>query len=204
MRLLLLFLATAALAYPQWLSFGVKGGVPVTDTFKVARSPNLSYLSKTDRWTLGPMLEVRLPFGIGIEANALYGRMSYESESELGAARTKANGFRFPFLLKKRFGEGSVKPYLGAGPTFERLYGISQVTRFFTGSPSATNDPEELRKRSNTGGTVEAGIEFNVLGAKIAPEIRFTRWGSHTFLSTAQNLLKFNRNQAEFLLGISF
>ena len=77
MRLWLIFLAGAPLALPQPFSFGVKGGVPPTDFLSATNGGGLGYFSTTNRYIVGPQAELRLPFGFGVEFDALYRHLNY-------------------------------------------------------------------------------------------------------------------------------
>jgi hypothetical protein len=58
---------------------------------------------------------------------------------------------------------------------------------------------------SNSGFALGAGVDFKLLLVRIAPELRFSRWG-HDSASPLRNisLPPSNQNQAEFLIGLSF
>ena len=77
MKPLFLILLGAASAIAQPVSFGVKVGVPLTDFFSTVESKNFGFNSNTKRYIAGADLEVRLPFGLGIELDALYHPVSY-------------------------------------------------------------------------------------------------------------------------------
>jgi hypothetical protein len=61
--LCLLFLSAAA-AFAQPFTFGVKGGMPMTDFLKVARTQNFTASTATNRYIVGATAELRLPFGL--------------------------------------------------------------------------------------------------------------------------------------------
>ena len=74
---LILFLFSCP-ASAQLFSAGVKGGVPLTDFFTITvqgQNPN------TSRYIIGPTAELHLPFGLGVEVDALYRHMSYTEGS---------------------------------------------------------------------------------------------------------------------------
>jgi hypothetical protein len=205
-------------AFPQSLGAGLKAGVPLSDAFR-ARSPGalVGFSSETKRYTVGPMIEVRLPFGLGIELDALYKSLEYRAAGliEHGSLRaeTTGNAWQFPLLLKYRTSGGmaSASPYVAGGVAYQRLSGLAQFIETLTtgaGAPvtRTTDRPEELRKRANAGFVLGGGIEVKALFLRISPEIRYTRWGSDNFLdrNTSGDLLRSNRNQFEFLTGFSF
>jgi opacity protein-like surface antigen len=205
-RIALALLLPASLAFAGGpLSIGIKGGVPFNDAFHTATSGNVSYVTQNKYWTLGPELDVNLPFGLGIEVDALYRRLNFESTgpvSDLIAhAATTANAWDFPLLLKWKFAPGPIRPYVAAGPTFRNVSNVKQVVDFFGGQTSTSTDrPGELRDNFTTGFTLGGGLQL--LG-HISPEIRYTRWGWNNFRDTS-GLLMSNPNQVEFLVGLTF
>jgi opacity protein-like surface antigen len=205
-QLVLALLVPASLAFAGGpLSFGVKGGVPFTDAFDTAASGNVSYVTHNKHWTLGPELDVKLPFGLAVEIDALYRRVNYDLNGWTPTAATSiattGNAWDFPVLLKWKLSPGPIRPYVAAGPTFRGVSGLKQVTTFF-GAPSSSSGtrPAELQNRFNTGFTVAGGVE---IARHISPEIRYTRWGWESFRS-ASGLLKSNPDQLEFLVGLTF
>src|SRR5450759_4324649 len=58
---LLFFLAASAFSQP--FSFGVKGGVPMTDFVSAVRAQNINASTTTNRYIVGLTGEARLPFG---------------------------------------------------------------------------------------------------------------------------------------------
>jgi hypothetical protein len=196
------FMAAAAFAQP--IGIGLKGGLPFNDLFE-ARANNVQ--TETRRYIIGPMVELRLPAGISIEADALYSRANFSSP--LGAAGSlitapfNTNSWEFPILLKKKFGGAdavvaAARPYIGAGASFRRLSGVSTLGSFITGNRSGTVD------RNNTGFVAGGGVEFRALFIRIAPELRFTYWGTDHFTEGLANVFRTNKAQGQFLLGVYF
>src|SRR4051794_23093199 len=147
MRTLLLFLSGTAALVAQPISVGVKGGVPFTDFLESVSSGNVSLRSRTQRYIVGPAVELRLPAGFGVEFDALYRRFSYNATTSLATAvtsiDTSANAWEFPLLLKKRFASGPVRPFLDAGVTWNKISGVSQSIRSTVGInvlPELKND----------------------------------------------------------------
>jgi hypothetical protein len=75
MRLLAVFVFGAVCAFSQPFGAGVKLGVPFTDFVDKASSGTLSDFSHPKRYIFGLSGELRLPFGLGVEVDALYRRM---------------------------------------------------------------------------------------------------------------------------------
>jgi hypothetical protein len=207
-----LVLALGTLATPAFgqLSVGIKGGVPLTDTFETAREGPLAFFSKTHRSTIGPTVEFHLPLGFSIEFDALYRRINYGSDSASGnlfvATRTKGNAWDFPILLKMRASSGVLRPFVDGGPAFRHVSSLEQettVTNISGQTVTRTERPLELEERSTPGVAAGAGVEIKLGPIEISPEVRYTRWFRDTFRS-GNGLLESNRNQADFLLGITF
>lgn len=202
-------LFAAPLAFPGDLfSFGVKGGVPLNDAFNTATTGNLQYLSDTKRFTVGPELDINLPFGFAVEVDALYRRLDFESNQNLVDVfehqATTSNAWDFPVLVKWRFAPmGPVRPYVGGGPTFRGLTNVHQVTAFFggtSGGSTSTSSPSELSRQFVTGFTAVGGIQ---LFKHVSPEIRYTRWGWNTFENPG-TAFRSNPDQWDFMLGVTF
>jgi opacity protein-like surface antigen len=200
--LLLCVTAVAALAQP--IGLGIKGGLPFNDLFDAESS---AVDTDTKRYIVGPMVELRLPAGLAIEVDALYSRANFSSV--LGAAGSivtapfKTNSWEFPILLKKKFGgadaiAASARPYIGAGASFRRLSGLTNIGSFITGNRDGEVD------RNNTGFVVGGGVEVKALFIRVAPELRFTYWGTDHFTEGLANVFKTNKAQAQFLLGVYF
>jgi hypothetical protein len=199
-----LLLFAAATAFAQPIGLGIKGGVPFGDLFE-SQSSNAD--TDTKRYIVGPMIELRLPAGLAIEGDALYTRANFSSVlsgagSILGAP-FNTNAWEFPILLKKKFGganavAASARPYFGVGVSFRHLSGVSGIGSFITGNESGEVDP------NNTGFVAGGGVEIRALFIKIAPELRFTYWGTDHFTQGLANVFKTNKAQGQFLIGLYF
>lgn len=200
----LLLCLTAAAAFAQPIGVGVKGGVPFNDLFD---SETNGVETETKRYIVGPMVELRLPAGLAIEVDALYSRADFGSvfgaAGSLITAPFKTNSWEFPILLKKKFGgadavAASARPYVGAGANFRRLSGLSNIGSFITGNRDGEVD------KNNTGFVVAGGVEVKALFIRVAPEVRFTYWGTDHFTQGLANVFKTNKGQAQFLVGLYF
>lgn len=209
MKAALLFFLAAGGLLAQPLSVGLKAGVPLTNAFKIADAS--TYLSDREPYVIGPTAELNLPFRLSVELDALYRRVKYGSE-DLGPAAgsaytsmtTTGRSFEFPLLLKYRVSEGIVRPYLGAGLAWRRIFGLKQTLVPAGGTGVVDTDvPAELRDRSSGGVVFSGGLEFRVPFLRISPELRYTRWGTTSF-RTAAGDFRSQVNQAEFLIGITF
>src|SRR5262245_8671590 len=82
---------------------GVKGGFPFTDLLKL-EVPGAS-LSEDDNYIVGPVVELRLPFGFAFEVNGLYRGTSYTvvNGGTLVPMTIKSSSWEIPYLAKFRF-----------------------------------------------------------------------------------------------------
>lgn len=208
MRVVVLAIVLAACAAAQPIGFGLKLGAPLNDAAHLATdSGNLS--ETATRFTIGPMMDLRLPFGVGIEADLLYRRVSgvYNFGSTFSAG-VHANQWDVPVLFKYRFPFPVVKPYLEAGPSFRWLTNVDFASA--CGPICTPPGPPRLSTHTNGAGlTFGGGVEVKLLIIRIAPELRYTRWGSQSFRvdqgeTTMFPIINANQNQAEFLVGIHF
>jgi opacity protein-like surface antigen len=209
-KLLLGFLVTAALTFPAPIEIGVKGGVPITDSFETNGGPDVNFDSETRRFVVGPVLGINLPLGLGLEFNALYRRLGYDVTEDrvnvIVLRSTTANAWDFPALLKLRLAPGPVKPYVSIGPTFRYVSGIDEVRGFFTGqtqSTEETDQPPELQNRFSTGFTLAGGVQLGLGPLKLSPELRYIRWGWENFRSPG-TAFRSNQNDVLVLLGFTF
>lgn len=224
MRYVLLFTISAAATFAQPVSFGIKAGVPLTNLlYATSYTPGIlfsQYTSMTSLYIVGPAVEVRLPFGLAIEVDALYRHLNYTNSfvscflcglASEGMTRTTAGDWQFPLVVKYRFRTKRVRPYVEIGVAGEILTNLAQTG--FTQSVNisgvisppmnaATSTPAELNNRAVAGFVTGAGVDIHLLFLHFSPEIRYTRWGAQQFASPPD--LSSNQNQVEFLLGITF
>ena len=188
--LCLLFLSAAA-AFSQPFSFGVKGGMPMTDFLNAARTQNFTASTTTNRYIVGATAELRLPFGLGVEADVLYRHFRYSSSgissitSNLTNMDTTAGAWEFPILAKYRFKGKIVRPFVDAGVAWDKLSGLTQTVKSVVASvtkSTTTSTPSELSKDVTRGYVMGGGVDVKVLLIHISPEVRFTRWGAKHFI----------------------
>lgn len=191
-KVALLTLAASAV-FAQNISVGIRAGVPMTDAFDATVSATRGFDDIPKRFTIGPTLEVRLPLRLGVTFDILYKRLSYRQVEVDGLTFTHtSNMFEFPLMLRYRFGEGSLRPFVAGGPTFNHV------------SAGAVRDPVRFVKSSTAGIVLGAGVEVKALLIRITPELRYTHRGAENFVDAVGGLLKSNRQQAEFLVGLTF
>ena len=213
MRPLCLLFLSAAAAFSQPFSFGVKGGMPLTDFVDAVRAQNINASTTTNRYIVGVTGEARLPFGLGVEVDILYRHFRYSSSGGLGAIAsnftsmdTTSGAWEFPVLAKYRFKGKIVRPFLDAGVAWDKLSGLTQTVTSVVASvtkTSTTSSPAELANDTTRGYVIGGGVDVKALVIHITPEVRFTRWGAKQFIDPA-GMFNSKQNQAEFLVGFTF
>lgn len=185
MRIFAAFFLVGFSAVAQPVSFGIRGGVPLTDAFNISNPTPSTYplLSESKEYAIGPMVEVHLPFGLSVEGDALYRPLSYDQTLVSGVTSTSSfASWEFPVIGKYRFLHTPlIKPYIAAGPSFRHV-----SASYF----------------SSAGFILGGGVEIKVSRLRIEPEIRYYRWGGYT--SPLALYPPTQLNQAEFLVGITF
>jgi opacity protein-like surface antigen len=210
MKPLCLLFLTAAAAFSQPFSFGVKGGMPMTDFLDVARAQNINASTTTNRYIVGVTGEARLPFGLGVEVDVLYRHFRYGASSSITSNLTNmdttSGAWEFPILAKYRFKGKILRPFVDAGVAWDKLSGLTETVKKVVANVSnstTTSSPAELANDTTRGYVLGGGVDVKVLAIHISPEVRFTRWGAKHFLDPA-GLVNSKQNQAEFLLGLTF
>jgi len=186
------------MAFGQHLfSFGIKGGVPLTDPVSSTTfngiDTTMRVHSTAKNYAVGPMVELNLPLGLAVEADALYRPLNLTTDttviptSSTVRATIDVSSMEFPILLKAHILHAPViQPYVEAGPIFR-----------YVASP--------FPYLSNTGFALGGGADLKIPFVKISPEIRYSRWGADSANPQLNvSLPPSNRNQAEFLIGLSF
>lgn len=197
MRTFSLYLFFTATASAQLFSAGIKFGIPVTDPFENLTFPSPSTTgltihtySNSKKFVAGGMVEVHLPFGFSVEADGLYRPLRLITDTTIagqpGMGRDSVNytSWEVPVLGKYRFLHTPLfKPYVAAGPNFRFL--SAPLDHFMSGR----------------GFALGGGVEVKAYRLRIAPEIRYTRWGGDSGFTY---YTKSNPNQVELLVGVTF
>ena len=178
-----LFLALAlftGMCTAQPFGAGVKVGTNLTDA--ISAIPSLR-LPNDHNVIAGAYAEVRLPFRLAVEVDALYQADVYSAVLTGGAT------WQFPVMAKYRLTGGPIRPYIEGGPVFSRLTDVKEIP--------------ELNHRSNYGIVLGAGLEFKLLLLRIAPEVRYNGW-ARRYIESPTGQFESNKNQAMFLIGFGF
>ena len=182
--LLLGLFTTAPPVVAQRLTLGAVVGTSVTGDFHAGTFNTGSYTviggpydgqtvhdtittSPTSRqFIVGPKLELRLPWRLSVEADALHRPVHQKTDDVTkysGGTKTiydfpeSTNAtWEIPVLVKYRFSDSNWHPFLNAGPSYR---------------PVGTG-----RNLSHVGITIGAGIEVQAWHVTLSPQVRYTHW----------------------------
>jgi hypothetical protein len=176
-----LFLVCASLLGSQTLSFGLKGGGFFTQPAE--------RLDDSRKYVVGPFVEIGFASRFAIEGNALYSR--FGTSAAAGAIR--GHSVEFPVLGKYYFADtqSTVRPWASGGFAIRNLWFDEGASGRLPGN-RRINDTEPA-----VGAVFGAGACFKTGIFKLAPEVRYTRWGGYNYPAT-------NLNQVQALLSVSF
>jgi hypothetical protein len=188
MRLLAAVLMLCGPLSAQMWNFGVKGGFPFGDAVKtIENAPNFD--PNSSNWTVGPMVDLNLPYGLGIEADALYRKVGFQTTGDIITGTFDSSAWSFPILVKYKFPGKTARLYVDGGFVFRAL-----------------SDIPNLWNSTSKGFVFGGGIRYDVKIIKISPEIRYTYLSTDQFKSQVSNgsVLSTKQNQVEFLVGVTF
>src|SRR6266853_50849 len=146
-------LVVLAAAAAQPFGAGLKVGVPATDACKIQSVPAAAQLlAEAHRYTIGPYVELRLPLGLDVEADALYRTYDFRN----AGIAAPAHSWEFPIVLKHRILGGPIRPYFEGGLSFSHLSDIRAIS---------------VNHLSNYGVVAGGGVELRFLPLKMSPEL---------------------------------
>jgi hypothetical protein len=208
LQVFFLLICAGVLAAQESFTFGVKGGIRLTDDLEGFAT------SESKRYVVGGMLTAPLPLGFRFEFDALYRHDAYRSEEtdiigDYFASRVHGNSWEFPLLLRRPLRHGV---YVSAGYVPRTIHGSGHLNSITLTSLTPPNNkiyserdiPAEWNTTHGLAGA--AGIEKHFGRLRVAPEIRYTQWfhpavnfsGSHgIFVSSRQD-------QMDLMLAITF
>jgi opacity protein-like surface antigen len=206
---LLVFAAAAISAVAQPVSFGVKAGVPITDAFDTAQGNQAAYVSNTHRYLVGATVQFNLPLRFAVEVDGIYRRLGFDYNQFGGPgsptfASTTANSWEFPVLGKWAILPGPVRPFVDFGANFRHISGVDQIRSTAAAVNVNVGSVAEFHKDTDIGATFGGGVEFKIGWLRLTPEFRYTRWGSENFNDPIGALLRTNKNQGDFMIGLTF
>ncbi len=188
-RTALILLAINSSGFAQHLDFGfdagVKGGVPFTDLLQLAGIgvPANTALRQTSSFLIGPVVEMRVPFGFALEVDGLYRKAESRLTTNDISTTLNADAWEIPYLAKFRFPIPLLKPFVSAGGAYRAF----------------TNLPQNVTPTHNAF-VVGGGLELRIRKLRLSGELRWLHWGN----PSNSNYVKPAQNQGEVLFGLVF
>jgi hypothetical protein len=220
--LLVIFLTCCGCA-AQSIAIGVIGGARLTDDVSLFPAPEVNVASADAAFRLesrfydvGPMIEIGLTHGFAVEFDALYHRQGFFStfahDTEIYISRERDNSWELPLLLRYNLRFPVLHPFVEAGVAPRTISGrvasIGQSDLSTPVGPPPPFGPSVPVSYSPTVGFVAGGgIQFNLGHLGLAPQVRYTRWGTAPVGGLYYSLgstYSSNQNQVDVLVGISW
>ena len=187
----------------QTVSFGVRGGLPIDNFF----SADGGTRARTQRYTVGPAMEVGLLRGFAAGADFLFEGATLGLSA--GSSSAKVHRWELPLLLKYKTISVPAHPFVYAGISFNRVFRIAGARPCARGPFGEQfycvddSNLTELRHRGTHGPMAGCGVQFRLKAIRFVPELRLTRWVDRNF-GVRDSPLRSNVMRAEILLGAMF
>jgi hypothetical protein len=185
-----LLLVSGPPAYSQVFSFGVKAGIPLTSPYTTEQVPDGGASASELRFTVGPTIEVHLPFHLSVEADALWRQSSFSwGGGSINPVYASVNDWQVPLLVKYEGKVGPLHPFIDGGVVYRHVS--------IGGAPPPTNP-------NMAGVTVGGGGMLKVWHLRLSPELRYTRWPTAAFSQAYPGFVISQSNQLDLLVGFTF
>jgi hypothetical protein len=196
---LLSFLAFSSPALAQQrleLQFGVRLGIPLTDSF-TTDIPGVFVGETVERVpaSVGPTFEAILYNRSLVQLDAMYKPFHGSENFNPPTAPTfnlRAASFEFPIVADYLFTKGKLRPYAGIGAVAAHI--INGTIE--TGLSTSPFEGQLFLRPQLPAYVANGGLEWNTSRFVVRPEIRYTKW------STAHDF-QMVRNQVEVSVGVS-
>jgi hypothetical protein len=193
-----LLLAATSSAFAQHISVGIKAGVPLTNLVgnNSGDAPSLSeFPTQTRRYTIGPVVDIGLLLGFGVEFGAMYKRfdqrsiaittIGFTTNDETGYPITQTAGisavghsWEFPIAGQYRFFKSAIRPYVEGGVSLNRLSNAYSVQ--MTPYPSPPQIPFTICPLRSSftrhGPLFGMGVDVKLHRIHVTPGLRYTHY----------------------------
>ena len=215
-----LLLAAASSAFAQHISVGIKAGVPLTGLLRTEDASGrccYDVPTQTRPYTIGPVVDIGLPLGFGVEFGALYKRFDQQAlavtttgyfmiDEENGYPIQQRAGisavghsWEFPVAVQYRFFKSAIRPYVEGGVSLNRLsnvYSFQNVSINFRQLPF-TYAPLR-RSFTQAGPLFGMGVDVKLHRIHVTPGLRYTHYIELRAGESGHNKV------VDFLVGFTF
>jgi hypothetical protein len=225
--LVCLLLAAASSAFAQHISVGIKAGVPLTNLVgnDSGDAPFLgNFPTQMKRYTIGPVVDIGLLLGFGVEFGAIYKRFDQRSIAitttgfitideetypiqQTAGISAVGHSWEFPVTVQYHFFKSAIRPYVEGGVALNRLSNAYSVrTNPFPFPPRLPFTIEPLRGSFTRHGPLFGmGVDFKLHRIHVTPGLRYTHYNRLSSLTGCISGPGCPSNKAvDFLVGFTF
>ena len=222
-----ILLAVASSAFAQHVSIGIKAGVPLTALLRNTSHDVRSYgefPTQTKPYTIGPVVDIGLLFGFGVEIGAMYKRFDQQSiavtttgyvviDEDNGYPIQNTTGisavghsWEFPIAVQYRFFKSAIRPYVEGGVSLNRLSNVYSQYGFSPSPPQLPLTTFPLRNSFTRHGPLfGAGVDFKLHRMHLTPGLRYTQYNRLSSLTGCLSGPGCPSNRVvDFLVGFTF
>ena len=223
-----LLLAAASSAFAQHISVGIKAGVPLTGLLRTEYVSGRccgEVATQTRRYTIGPVVDIGLPLGFGVEFGALYKRFDQQSlavtttgyviiDEDNSYAITQTAGvsavghsWEFPLAVQYRFSKSAIPPYLEGGVSFNRLSNVYTVQQTpYPRQPQLPFTIEHMRSSlTRVGPLFGVGLDVKLHRIHVTPGLRYMHYNKLSALTACSSGPGCSGSKTvDFLVGFTF
>ena len=189
---------------------GIKGGASLTRKFLT--SDYGTFDAHTRRYTIGPVMDIALPRGLGIEVGALYKHIDERSFSatllsivdtdegpaanfQYNRVSTVGRSWEFPVAGQYHTSLRSMRPYVEVGFSYNRLHNIYGPLPNFSGQTQRSPSLNSVNR--SKGVLFGGGTEMKLHMIHVTPGLRYTHYNKGQFFLNAPHAV-------DFLVGFTF
>jgi hypothetical protein len=196
-----------AFSYPAFaqqrleLQFGVRVGIPFTDSF-TSDTPVISVRETVDRVpaSVGPTFEAILYDRVLVQFDAVYKPFRGHQQSLIpptgGSVDSRAAWFEFPVIADYLFSKRNTRPYAGLGIMAAQIGQGTIEDHFAPGVSTVPFEAQLFLRNQLPAYLANGGLEWSTQHLVLRPEIRYTRWNKRNGFQAVQN-------QLELSIGLS-
>jgi hypothetical protein len=218
-----LLVAAASGAFAQRISVGIKAGVTLTDLVRT-NSGDVRTSTQTKRYTIGPVVDIGLPLGFGVEFGAMYKRFDQQSIAvtttgfvtiddetypitQTAGISAVGHSWEFPVAVQYHFFKSAIRPYVEGGVSLNRLSNVYSVQQTpYPRQPQLPFTIEHMRGSfTRVGPLFGMGVDVKLHGIHVTPGLRYTHYNQLTLLTGCVSGSACQGNTAvDILVGFTF
>lgn len=219
-------LAAASSASAQHISVGIKAGVPLTGLLRTNSRDVRSYgefPTQTKRYTIGPVLDIGLLLGFGVEFGAMYKRFDQQSIAvtttgfitidetgypiqQTAGISAVGHSWEFPVAVQYHFFKSAIRPYVEGGVSLNRLSNVYSLQNAPIPPRQLPFTTVPLRGSfTRVGPLFGMGVDVKLHRIHVTPGLRYTHYNKLSSLDPCISGPGCPKNRAvDILVGFTF